>query len=370
MQDTALLDAVERYIRGEMLPEEKVFFEHIRSTNPDVDQLVVEHTLFLDRFSQYGEIAGLKAQLHDVHLQLSRDGQIEETRPAKVVTLWNKYKRVIGVAASIAGVTAVAISVLITYLSPKTGQAALIQLGRRIDITENKVNSAINKLNSDRMSSNDPAPKPFDHGGTGFLIDGKGYLVTNAHVVRNATLVDVQNSLGEYKARIIHLDWQADLALLKIEDTSFHALSALPYSINKAGVELGEELFTLGYPRDEIVYNKGYMSAKTGFRGDTLACQITIAANPGNSGTPVLNNDGEVIGIVSSSQQNAQGVVFAVRSKNIFRAIDTMKSDSTLLKSDSSLSRLHLPLISSIRGLDRKQQIKRIQDCVFIVKSN
>jgi S1-C subfamily serine protease len=364
MQDTALLDAVERYIRGEMLPEEKVFFEHIRSTNPDVDQLVVEHTLFLDRFSQYGEIAGLKAQLHDVHLQLARDGQIEESSPAKVVTLWNKYKRVIGVAASIAGLTALAISGLIALVSPKVSKEHVELLDRHLQSTEARLNNLTNKINSVE------AVADFKSGGTGFLVDGKGYLVTNAHVVKNSTQVEVQNSLGGYRARIISLDPQADLALLKIEDSSFHAWTVLPYSINKNGSELGEELFTLGYPRDEIVYNKGYMSAKTGFHGDTLACQITIAANPGNSGTPVLNNDGEVIGIVNSSQQNAQGVVFAVRSKNIFRAIDAMKSDSTLLKADSTLSHLHLPLNSSIKGLDRKQQIKRIEDCIFIVKSN
>ena len=364
MQDTALLDAVERYIRGEMLPEEKVFFEHIRATNPDVDQLVVEHSLFLDKFTQYGEIDNLRSQLKEVHQQLMQDGQIEETRPAKVVTLWNKYKRVIGVAASIAGITALGISGLISAISPKVSNEHVDLLYREIQKTDAKVNNLTNKLNSTVASTT------FEHGGTGFLIDGKGYLVTNAHVVKNATQVEVQNNLGTYDARIIHLDRQADLALLKIEDTSFHAFSSLPYSINKTGTELGEELFTLGYPRDEIVYNKGYMSAKTGFQGDTLACQITIAANPGNSGTPVLNNDGEVIGIVSSSQQNAQGVVFAVRSKNIFRAIDAMKSDSTLLKSDSTLGRLRLPLNSSIRGLDRKQQIKRIEDCIFIVKSN
>ncbi len=364
MQDTALLDAVERYIRGEMLPEEKVFFEHIRATNPDVDQLVVEHSLFLDKFTQYGEIDNLKSQLKDVHQQLMQNGQIEETRPAKVVTLWNKYKRVVGVAASIAGITALAISGLISAISPKVSNEHVDLLYREIQKTDAKVNKLTSTLNSTVASTT------FEHGGTGFLIDGKGYLLTNAHVVKNATQVQVQNNLGVYDARIIRLDRQADLALLKIEDTSFHAFSNLPYSINKSGTELGEELFTLGYPRDEIVYNKGYMSAKTGFQGDTLACQITIAANPGNSGTPVLNNDGEVIGIVSSSQQNAQGVVFAVRSKNIFRAIDAMKSDSTLLRSDSTLSRLHLPQNSSIKGLDRKTQIKRIEDCIFIVKSN
>ncbi|HLZ89434.1 MAG TPA: S1C family serine protease, partial [Puia sp.] len=98
--------------------------------------------------------------------------------------------------------------------------------------------------------------------------------------------------------------------------------------------------------------------------------QLTIAANPGNSGTPVLNNDGEVIGIVTSSQQNAQGMVFAVRSKNIFNALDAMKADSTLQKTDSTLSLLKIPVNSSLKGVDRKQQIKRIRDYIFIVKSN
>src|SRR5580704_3690753 len=109
MQDNALLDAVERYIRGEMLPEEKLFFEHVRSTNPDVDQLVVEHTLFLGQFTQYGEIHQLKTRLNEIHQQLSATGQIEQPRQAKVAVLWKKYKRVIGVAASIAGITALGI---------------------------------------------------------------------------------------------------------------------------------------------------------------------------------------------------------------------------------------------------------------------
>jgi S1-C subfamily serine protease len=134
---------------------------------------------------------------------------------------------------------------------------------------------------------------------------------------------------------------------------------------------LGEHLFTEGYPRDEIVYSEGYVSARTGFRGDTLEYQMTIAANPGNSGTPVFNKDGEVVGIVRGSEQDAQMVVFAVRSKNIFRAIDDMKDDSTLLKSDSDFVHLHIPTLSSIKGLDRvDQQIPKIEDCIFIVKSN
>jgi serine protease Do len=364
MQDTALLDAVERYIRGEMLPEEKEFFEHVRSSNPDVDQLVVEHSLFLEKFDQYGKTRQFKADLNEVHKQLAEEGQITEQSPAIVVTLWKKYKRVVFVAASIAGVTALAISGLVSALTPKVKPSQLDYLSGVVARQGSKINNIDTKLNSST-----PAPT-FDRGGTGFLIDGKGYLITSAHVVKGATQIDVQNTLGEYNARIIQMDLDRDIAVLKIDDTSYHAFNGLPYGISRTGGELGEELFTLGYPRPEIVYGKGYMSAVTGFQGDTTAFQLTIAANPGNSGTPVLNNDGEVIGIVTSSQHNAQGMVFAVRSNNIFRAIDSMKVDSSIQKMDSNFVHLHIPTGSSLKGVDRVHQIKRIEDYVFIVKRN
>jgi len=372
MQEIAMLDAIERYIRGEMLPEERVFFEHLRKSSPGVDQMVVEHTIFLHQLNAYGEQKEFTSQLKDIHKTLAESGEIREAAPAKLATLWKKYKRVVAVAASIAGITALGISGLISYVSPKVGNEAQQLLDRRLRNQEQKLNSVIIKLNNEGARAQSTANyTSYTSGGTGFLIDGKGYLVTNAHVVKNASHIAVQNSEGdEFKARIIHVDPVTDLAFLKIEDTAFKSLGALPYGISRTGTKLGEELFTLGYPRDEIVYGKGYMSARTGFEGDTLAYQITIAANPGNSGTPVMNKDGEVVGIVRSSQQDAQGFVFAIRSKNIFRALDAMRSDSVLLKSDSSFTHLRVPLSSSVRGMERVQQVEKIQDCVFIVKIN
>jgi len=149
---------------------------------------------------------------------------------------------------------------------------------------------------------------------------------------------------------------------LKIDDEDFKPFASLPYSISKSGAELGEQIFTLGFPRDEIVYGEGYMSAKTGYDGDTLACQIAVAANPGNSGAPVMNKNGEVIGVLSARQLQAQGVVFAIKSKNIFRTLDS-------LRSDSSIANIKVPSASSLKGLDRVQQIKKMQDYIFIVKS-
>jgi len=81
--------------------------------------------------------------------------------------------------------------------------------------------------------------------------------------------------------------------------------------------DLGEEIFTLGYPRsdNDIVYGKGYLSAQSGFEGDSNAYQIQISANPGYSGAPVFNDNAELIGIISTRQKQAEGVAFAIKSK-------------------------------------------------------
>src|SRR5678815_6365 len=129
-----------------------------------------------------------------------------------------------------------------------------------------------------------------------------------------------------------------------------------PYSIRKSSAELGEQIFTLGYPRDEVVYGEGYLSAKSGYSGDTTAYQVSISVNPGNSGGPVINHNGEVIGIISSKETNADGVVFAIKSQNIYKALEEIKKTDTI----------RLPVSGSVKGLERVQQIKKIEDCVFM----
>jgi S1-C subfamily serine protease len=91
--------------------------------------------------------------------------------------------------------------------------------------------------------------------------------------------------------------------------------------------------------------------------------QTDAAINPGNSGGPVLNNNGEVIGVLSTRQAQADGVSFAVKSKNIYEFVTELK------ESDNSLEKLKLPTHSSIRGVQRKQQIIKVADCVFNVKA-
>ncbi|MBK7289837.1 MAG: trypsin-like peptidase domain-containing protein [Chitinophagaceae bacterium] len=366
MEDIKILDAVERYIKGEMNPDERLQFENLRKTNAEIDQLVVEHTLFLQQMNRFGEWKKFRSSLNNVHTQLAEQGKIDSTRlkgKAKVIYLFKRYKRVAAIAAVIAGVTTVGISALVNTFSPKADNAKLTSLSRDIqdikkqqNVQGHEVNAIKNKIST--------SPIPFKAGGSGFLVDGKGYLVTNAHIILDSRNIVVINNKGEqFKAVIAKVFADKDIAILKIDDESYKSIGALPYGISKSSPDVAEPIFTLGYPRNEIVYSEGYLSAKTGFNGDTLSCQLGIAANRGNSGGPVFNSQGEIIGVISSKEMEAEGVAFAIQSKYIYSAIEELKKDTTYQS-------VKIPYKSSVKGMDTKQQVKKIQDFVFMVKGD
>ncbi|MEO7982883.1 MAG: serine protease [Bacteroidota bacterium] len=371
MDDIKILDTVERYIRGEMKPDERLQFETLRKTNAEIDQLVVEHTLFLQQLNHFGERKNFRGSLNNIHTDLTEQGKIDSMRlrgKAKVVYLWKRYKRVAAIAASIAGITTLTISALVWALSPKQNDD-LTDLNRKlqvITIEQSKQKAVVNDLKDQINTDKIEAKKPilFKSGGTGFLLDGKGYLVTNAHIIRNSKNIVVINNHGEeFDAVVLQSDNAKDIAILKITDKSFKAIPTLPYGMSRTVSDVAEPIYTLGYPRNDIVYSEGYLSARTGFNGDTLSCQLGIAANRGNSGGPVFNHDGEVIGMLSTKETESEGVAFAIQSKFIFDAI-------SLLKKDTLYQSLKLPTKSSVRGMDKKQQVKKIQEYVFMVKGD
>ena len=368
MDDTLLLDAIERYKNGEMSQQEITFFEQLRKDNPDIDQLSAEHSFFLGELEKMSEIKSYKHNLDEVESKLENEGAItfkEAKAKTKIVYLWNRYRRTIAVAASIAGVVSILTASIVSMYSEQKKSAVLTPLvDHKINILETKVKQLEHTLNDVPVSNKTiPAKPKFEANfrATGFLIDGSGYIVTNAHVVDDARNIVVQNKKGEqFFAKSIYANKVTDLAILKIDDTSFRKVLNLPYTFPKHSPELGEHIFTLGYPREEVVYGEGYLSAKSGYFGDTTSYQISISVNPGNSGGPVVNKNGEIIGIISAKETNADGVVFAIRSKNIYSAIKDLKDDDSI----------KIPSVNSLKGLDRVKQIQKLEDFVYMVKGN
>lgn len=173
--------------------------------------------------------------------------------------------------------------------------------------------------------------------GTGFVIDADGYIVTAWHVVAGASSVTVTLSDGtERKATVTGQDDATDVAVLKI-DASGLELQALELA-ESSSVDVGTEVAAIGDPFGyERSITTGIVSgvdrtieAPNGFTV-AHAIQTDAAVNPGNSGGPLLNADGEVIGMVDqiatsgSSQQNA-GVGFAVSSDVIQAGLDELKA--------------------------------------------
>ncbi len=365
--DIQLLETIERYLNGEMTPEERSAFEQLRMDNAEVDQMVVNHSFFLRQLEGLSQKKQLKSLLNDVHTDLTDQGVIKTASlkgKAKLVYMVNRYKRTIAIAASIAGITALGISSIVWSVSPAKPAREIQELSREITVLKNHNRQQDNEINSVKNSIGAPGtPAPFyKMGGTGFLIDTKGYLVTNAHIIQNAKNVVVQKNNGQdLKVNVVYVDADRDLAILKIDDENYKAPSLIPYSIKRNSGDIAESVYTLGYPRNDIVYGEGYLAAKTGFNGDTLTCQIAIAANPGNSGGPILNKNGEIIGILSAKQTSAEGVVFATKSKYIYNALSH-------LQKDTSYQNIKVPAASTLKGLDRMQQVKKIADYVYMVK--
>lgn len=357
MENIIWIETIERYLNAEMTVEERTSFEQLLLTNAALNQQVKEYRLLAQHLQQYSQQQQFRAQLQQIQ------HNHKKTTKSKMVYLWNRYKRTIAVAASIAGITTLLISSLFIYFTPKTKHSEVQELVNKVNTIERKqteLGSTIERT----VNKDNELNTPVLYNGTGFLIDGKGYLITSAHVIKNTKNVRVQNSKGEtYHAQIIALNNDKDLAFIKITDEEYKPISKLPYSIGKTNVDLGEQIYTLGYPRNEIVYGEGYTSATTGYNGDTLSCQLAISANPGNSGGPILNKNGEVIGVLSARQLQVDGVVFAIRSINIYRLLNQLKQE------DVAYQKIKLPLnYSFLKGLDRTQQIKRVKECVFMIK--
>ena len=103
------------------------------------------------------------------------------------------------------------------------------------------------------------------------------------------------------------------------------------------------------------------MSSKNGYAGDTVAYQVSIPVNPGNSGGPLLDMRGNVIGIINGKQTQVDGAAFAIKSTYILKSIEAIPQDSLEEK-------LVLSKKNSLSGLSRKDQFKKLEPFIYMVK--
>jgi len=201
--------------------------------------------------------------------------------------------------------------------------------------------------------------------GTGFIIDPKGYIVTNHHVIEDATEIEVDliqhGQKNSYKAKVISSDKQNDLSVIKIDDSKFRPYPKLPYNFKTQISDVGTNVFALGYPManlmgDEIKFTDGKISAKTGFQGDITTYQVSVPVQPGNSGGPLFDYDGNVVGVVNAKIMKADNVSYAIKTSYAKNLIDVLP-ETLVLPTDNSLATKPLT-----------EKIKTLSDFVVLIK--
>ncbi len=157
--------------------------------------------------------------------------------------------------------------------------------------------------------------------GSGFFIRKEGYIVTNNHVIEGATAGKILTSNGKsHSVRIVGTNPSADLAVLKIEGT----FPRLRFgSSNQARV--GEKVIAVGSPSGlDFTVTQGIVSATNREIKGNQYIQIDVAINPGNSGGPLINTQGEVIGVNTLKISGTEGLGFAITSDHAQDIVDDM----------------------------------------------
>jgi serine protease Do len=182
---------------------------------------------------------------------------------------------------------------------------------------------------------NSGKPQEADRGvGSGFIIESNGLILTNAHVVEGATTIYVTlTDKREFKAKLLGMDKRTDVAVVKIDARD---LPKLPLG-DSSRVRVGEWVLAIGSPFGlENTVTAGIVSAKSRDTGDYLPfIQTDVAVNPGNSGGPLLNTAGQVIGINSqifSRSGGYMGISFAIPIDEAMRVADQLRTNGKMTR--------------------------------------
>ena len=206
---------------------------------------------------------------------------------------------------------------------------------QNINIYE-KCNEAVVNINT-KVTTYDWFLEPYvqDGGsGSGSIIDKRGYILTNVHVIQNATIIYVSLFDGtQYEAKIVGQDLDSDLAVIKFDPPEGMDLKTISFG-DSTNLKVGQKVIAIGNPfgmertmTTGIVSGLGRPIQHSNKRIIRNMIQTDTSFNPGNSGGPLLNAEGKMIGIntmIMSSSGNSAGVGFAVPSETAVRVVSDL----------------------------------------------
>lgn len=217
------------------------------------------------------------------------------------------------------------------------------------------------------LSENVSIPTESASSGTGFALSSNGYIVTNYHVTHGANSIKVRGINGDFSktfaAQVIIEDKNNDLSIMKINDSHFTSLGTIPYVIANKTVDVGSTIFVLGYPLratmgNEVKLTNGIISAKSGFQGDVTSYQVNASVQPGNSGGPLFDSKGNIIGVINAKHLGAENVSYAIKTSYLYNLIDLMPNPPKL------------QAVNIVSGKPLTEQVKYLNHFTYIIEIN
>jgi serine protease Do len=356
-------DLLDQYAKGQLSQEQSSGLRKKMMTEPDFRLRAEEHLKVVNALRLYGNRDHVKKTLSSVVLEApSTTERSNETKAIRGGS-FRRFWPVASVAASVVMLSILGTLLVIQFMEKKQ-TADYIQLVRSVEQNVEQIKKSqsliIDNIAAEKARET-PKVQPGRYAGTGFLVSSNGYVVTSHHVVKGADSVYIENqNFGVLKTVVVHSDAANDVSILRIEDKELR-LPKLPYTLSDGEANLGEDVFTLGFPREDIVFGEGSISALSGYRQNPNSYQVSVPVNPGNSGGPLFNAKGDLVGIISGIQTETSGAAFAIKSSILLDVLENMPADSLN-------SPVALPKYNSIRNLNKVDQVNKWKDNVFIVR--
>jgi serine protease Do len=354
MNNEQLHNLVDQYCINELNAQEKLAFELELQHNIELQKMLKEHQAFMRLLNHKTAKTLIGNQLNMIRNE-NKTKLHSIASDLKVHV--NKYWKTASVAASVALVASTFTFMLAKnnydqkFNSAVTNLSKLNNAVKRIETKQN----AIAKTMADNMPEQPSGQSKA--AGTCFAINNKGYAITNAHVIGNSKSVYIftNDNIG-HKATVVAQDADLDIAIIKIEESNFKfSKTEIPYSLSKNNSSMAQKIYTLGYPKNSVVYNEGYISSIYGKEDDSSRYQMELPSSPGVSGSPVFDERGNIVAVINSKESVSEGITYALKSKKLSKFI-------------KSLDSINVAENNNLTGLSRTEQIKKLNDFVLVVQ--
>ena len=338
----ALFDA---YLNNELSEADRVDFESLLEKNVDFkaefeEYKSVSHEIF--EGAEYGQIISNLDQIH---------GDIYGKKGSKPLILRPRFYIPVSIAAGLA--------LLFTIVNPLGGSNEDMMADNNADYIELDNDEATEEYAEGEddvsyMSPEEPMDSLADPvleetlpivnktpKGSCFLISNDGFFITSKHLVKKRRYVKIQQKDREvvFNAEVIYRDSLLDFAILQCAPKQTDNFRAVPFKFYKKKPSLGEDVFTLGYPKPDIVYTTGVVSSETGYKSDSVSYEVSMPSNPGNSGAPLFTKKGDLVGMVIANNSKKQSVTYILKPYYIQERLNNLKDSLNIDMRDNYTKR-------------------------------